>query len=204
MWCSTRILLLLFLPSETSHIKSVLITDGTNWHDNWGSYATPYDILHSAISRQTLTAIHPALLRVPFSTLPETSLCFCKFLQHHSKFCLGIQNDIPARGWNGNIEGHELGFLYFESVWYHGKSFVCYIVLLFKKILLLLLPVKLTFTWHYVCSTHPSGFYRLPELLLIWSGLAKIRVLFHNLNKEQLFFSQCQNASLQVNIQGFQ
>jgi hypothetical protein len=55
------------------------VTYSTTWHDDWVSCGMPYDILHSAISHHTLTAIHWTLLCVPFSMLPETSLCFYKF-----------------------------------------------------------------------------------------------------------------------------
>lgn len=68
-----------FFHLKLCHIKLVLRIDGTTWHDDWVSYGTPYDILHSAISYHTLTAIHWTFFCVPYSTLPETSLCFCKF-----------------------------------------------------------------------------------------------------------------------------
>jgi hypothetical protein len=56
----------------------VLRTDGTTLNDECVSYGTPYDILHSAISHHTLTAIHQTFFCVLFSTVPQTSLCFCK------------------------------------------------------------------------------------------------------------------------------
>ena len=123
-----------FFHLKLCHVKLVLRMDGSTWHDNWVSYVMPNDILNSAISHHTLTAIHQTLFCVPSSTLPELHSVSASSSNITLNSVLALVFKIILLQKNGmEIYGDKLQFLCFESVWYQSKSVVSNIVLLFKK-----------------------------------------------------------------------